>query len=179
MGTRLPQDETPRSSGRTRDARKGGGQSRKKGGGGGFEGGEDGLEGHEGSHPLSSASVIDHPPKDRLPRNLSGVPALVLPRCEPGESLESWMSRSEGAVAEWSMGVVQDENQPDALRVLAYSKMMDLMIAGRKGKLAAAGKAVARVVGDREQALMGAARSVQGMSDAELARVVEGGYSNG
>lgn len=86
------------------------------------------------------------------------------------------MSRSEGAVAEWSMGVVQDENQPDALRVLAYSKMMDLMIAGRKGKLAAAGKAVARVLGDREQALMGAARSVQGMSDAELMKAMGGAH---
>lgn len=176
MATTLPLDETPRRRGRPRKDQRGGDQIQKRGGGGGFEGGEDGLEGHEGSQPLSSASVIDHPPKDRLPRNLSGVPALVLPRCEPGESLESWMSRSEGAVAEWSMGVVQDENQPDALRVLAYSKMMDLMIAGRKGKLAAAGKAVARVVGDREQALMGAARSVQGMSDAELMKAMGGEY---
>lgn len=86
------------------------------------------------------------------------------------------MSRNEAALAEWSMGVIQDENQPDALRVLAYSKTMDLAIAGRKGKLAAAGKAVARVIGDREQALMSAARSVQGMSDAELMKATGGGH---
>ena len=178
MGTHLPQDETPRRRGKGRKGQEGGGQSRKKGGGGGFEGGEEGLEGHEGSHPLSSNPILDRPPKERLPQHLHGVPPMVLEKREPGESLESWMSRNEAALAEWSMGVIQDENQPDALRVLAYSKTMDLAIAGRKGKLAAAGKAVARVVGDREQALMGAARIVQGMSDAELARVVEGGYSD-
>lgn len=104
---------------------------------------------------------------------------MVLEKREPGESLESWMSRNEAAVAEWSVGVIQDENQPDALRVLAYSKTMDLMIAGRKGKLAAAGKAVAKVVGDREAALMNAARSVQGMSDEALMRMVERGPAGG
>lgn len=100
---------------------------------------------------------------------------MVLDKPAPGESLESWMSRNEAKVAEWSIGVIQDENQPDALRVLAYSKVMDLMTAGRKGKLAAAGKAVAKVVGDRESALVGAARAVQGMSDGELKRLIEGG----
>ena len=62
------------------------------------------------------------------------------------------------------------------MRVLAYSKMMDLMIAGRKGKLAAAGKAVSKVLGDRESALVAAARSVQGMSDADLMRVAGGNF---
>jgi hypothetical protein len=104
---------------------------------------------------------------------------MVLEKREPGESLESWMSRNEAAVAEWSVGMIQDENQPDALRVLAYSKTMDLMIAGRKGKLAAAGKAVAKVVGDRETALMNAARSVQGMSDEALMQMVERGPAGG
>lgn len=135
-------------------------------------------EGCQGSHPLSSA-IIDTPPSTRMPRHLDGVPPMVLEKREPGESLESWMSRNEAAVAEWSIAVIQDENQPDALRVLAYSKTMDLMIAGRKGKLAAAGKAVAKVVGDREAALMNAARSVQGMSDEALMRMVERGPAGG
>ena len=98
---------------------------------------------------------------------------MVLEKREPGESLESWMSRNEAAVAEWATKAIQDETLPDALRAMAFKGVMELMVAGRKGKLAAAGKAVAKVVGDRETALMNAARSVQGMSDEELMRMVE------
>ena len=175
MDTTNHQQAGLRKRGRPRKERPGGGQDRKTEGGGGFEGAEWGLEGPEGSPPLSSP-IVDHPPPNRLPRHLHGVPPLVLERPQAGESLESWMTRCEASVAEWSIGVMQDEGQPDALRVLAYSKMMDLMIAGRKGKLAAAGKAVSKVLGDRESALVAAARSVQGMSDADLMRVAGGNF---
>ena len=164
-----------RKRGRPRKERPGGGEIQNQTPGATFGDEAGGLEGPEGSPPLSSP-IVDHPPQVRLPRHLHGVPPLVLERPQAGESLESWMTRSEALVAEWSIVVMQDEGQPDALRVLAYSKMMDLMIAGRKGKLAAAGKAVSKVLGDRESALVAASRSVQGMSDAELMRVAGGAF---
>lgn len=153
--------------------KKGGASIRKKEGGRDLEEGDNELERPEGSPPLSSP-IIDTPPGTRLPWHLHGVPAMVLEKREPGESLESWMTRNEAVVAEWATKAIQDENLPDQLRAMAFKGIMDLMIAGRKGKLAAAGKVVGKVVGERESALVGAARAVQRMSDGELSRLIGG-----